>query len=198
MAQVVVVEVPGHVAVGGTAKPPANSAVLIRVDELQQRQRIATGLGDEPVTNLLVQMAGDGGSEQRLRVVAGEAVEGQLRQAAEEPLVGRLPDREQNPDGLGQQAPADELQDLEDAASSHWASSTSHTTGRRDAASASRPNTASPTRNRSGALPVARPNATRTASCWGSGSVARSPSIGAHSWCSAANGSSSSDSTPAS
>ena len=112
MAQVVVVEVPGQ---GGRRWHREAAGQLGRarsVDELQQRQRIATGLGDEPVPNLLVQMAGDGGSEQRLRVVAGEAVEGQVRHAAEEPLVGRLPDREQNPDGLGQQAPADELQDL--------------------------------------------------------------------------------------
>ena len=57
-------------------------------------------------------MAGDGGGEQRLRVVVGEAVEGQVRHAAEESLVGRLPDREQQPDGLGQQASGDELQHL--------------------------------------------------------------------------------------
>ena len=99
-------------AVGGAAKPPANSAVLVRWTSSSSASGLPTGLGDEPVPNLLVQMAGDGGGEQRLRVVVGEAVEGQVRHAAEEPLVGRLPDREQKPDGLGQQASADELQHL--------------------------------------------------------------------------------------
>ena len=70
--QVVVVEMTGQGAVGGTAKPPASSASLIPLDQLQQRQRVAAGLGDDPVTDLLVQVTGDGGGEQRPGVLVGE------------------------------------------------------------------------------------------------------------------------------
>ena len=45
--------------------------------------------------------------------------------------------------------------------------------------------------------PGARPSATLRATCWGSGSASSRSSIGAHSWCSPAYGSSISDSTPA-
>ena len=80
--------------------------------------------------------------------------------------------------------------------SSHWASSTTQTSGRDAAASVSRVNTARPTTKRSGVLPAENPNATRNAFACGSGSIDRSLSIGRQSWWSAANGSSSSDSTP--
>ena len=85
----------------------------------------------------------------------------------------------------------------QDASSSHWASSMRQTSGRFAATSASKPSTARPTMNRSGGFPAASPNATLNACSWGSGRAPISPSIGRHSWCSAANGISNSDSTPA-
>ena len=54
-----------------------------------------------------------------------------------------------------------------DIRSSHWASSTTHSTGWWAAASDSRFSTARPTRNRSGAVPLSRPNAVPRASCCG-------------------------------
>ena len=85
----------------------------------------------------------------------------------------------------------------DDASSIHCASSIRHTSGFLVAASATSPSTARPTTNRSGAVPAVIPNATCNACSWGSGSVGSAPSIGLHSWCSAAKGSSISDSTPA-
>ena len=82
------------------------------------------------------------------------------------------------------------------ARSSHCASSTRQASGWSSAVAASRLSTASPTRNRSGAGPSRMPNATASASRCGPGSWSSRPSIGTHSWCSPANASSISDSTP--
>ena len=60
-----------------------------------------------------------------------------------------------------------------EARSSHWWSSTRHTSGRSSATSDSRLRTARPTRNRSGADPELMPNAVRSASRRGVGSVSR-------------------------
>ena len=84
-----------------------------------------------------------------------------------------------------------------DTRSSQCASSTMHTSGCSSAASASRLRTANPTRKRSGGGPAVRPNAVLSASRCGVGRCSRRSSIGAHSACRPAKGSSISDSTPA-
>ena len=44
------------------------------------RQRMTAGLGDEPVTNLDIQVTWHGRGEQRAGVVVGEPFEGERRQ----------------------------------------------------------------------------------------------------------------------
>ena len=83
------------------------------------------------------------------------------------------------------------------ASSSHWKSSATQNSGRSSAVADISPSVARATRKRSGGSPGARPNATLRATRWGSGSASSRSSIGAHSWCSPAYGSSISDSTPA-
>ena len=84
-----------------------------------------------------------------------------------------------------------------DALSSHWASSITHRSGCSAAASESRLSTASPTTNRSAGAFAPSPNAVSSASRCGPGSRPTRSSIGAHSWCRPAKGSSISYSTPA-
>ena len=80
-----------------------------------------------------------------------------------------------------------------EARSSHCASSTTQTSGRSAAASASTLSTARPTKNRSGTGPSCNPKVIRSALRCGAGSPSSSSRMGAHSWCNAANASSTSD-----
>ena len=80
--------------------------------QLEQPQRVPPRLGHDPVANLLVELTGYGGGEQRSRVVLGEPLERQARQGGKQLLVARFPDGEQQQDRLGQQPPAHESQDL--------------------------------------------------------------------------------------
>ncbi len=83
-----------------------------------------------------------------------------------------------------------------DSLSSHCASSTTQTSGCRSAVVDRRLNTARPTRNRPGAGPLRSPRAISRAACCGAGSSGASSRKGEQSWWSAANGSSTSASTP--
>ena len=74
--------------------------------QLEQRERVAVGFGEEPVAHALVHPAGDGGRKQRACVLHVEAFERQLRQAGEKRLAGGEEER----DRLGQQARGDELE----------------------------------------------------------------------------------------
>ena len=58
--------------------------------QLEQRERIAAGLGDDAVAHLLVQPSPHGGRQQLPRVGVADAVDRQLRQAAERLLVAGL------------------------------------------------------------------------------------------------------------
>ena len=79
----------------------------------------------------------------------------------------------------------------------HCASSMRHTSGWSSVMLARSPSTASPTRNRLGVVPSRSPNATDRASLCGSGSSCSRPIMGAHTSWRVANGSSISDSMPA-
>ena len=101
-----------------------------------------------------------------------------------------------NPTGSASSLRATNASTWDDARSSHCESSITHSSGRCSATADSRLSTARPTRNRSGASPSRNPNATPSAARCGPGNRSSSPSIGAHTWCRAANASSISDSTP--
>ena len=57
-------------------------------------------------------MTWDRGRQQRPRVLVGEPFDGQRRQARKYPLIGRLPDREQQANRFSQQPPSDEPEHL--------------------------------------------------------------------------------------
>ena len=80
--------------------------------QLEQPERVPAGLSHDPVANLLVQLAGHGGYEQRPRVFRDKPLERQGRQGGEQPPVVRLPNGEQEQDCFSEQAPAYEFQDL--------------------------------------------------------------------------------------
>jgi hypothetical protein len=83
-----------------------------RARQLQDRQRVATRLGDEPVAHPLVEPARDDGREQGARVPVGQPAERKLRQIRQLELVARLADREHDRHRLGQQPPCHEAEDL--------------------------------------------------------------------------------------
>ena len=133
--------------------------------QLQQRERVAAGLGDDPVAHPLVQRAGD-----RRRRAARARRRGRVRSprapaARELVVLARLAHREH------------ERRPARPAAGARRTPASARTPGRAtarrrrgrpadccSAASASRLSTASPTRNRSGGSPSARPNAACSAS----------------------------------
>ena len=182
----------------GSPNPPATLGRAQPARQLDQRERVAAGLAEDP------------GPHPSRRAAPGSS-----RPAAAGPRRRPAP-RSPAPAALGARArrrtraartpipaapPAAGAPrtraSAPDTRSSHCASSTMHTSGCSSAASASRLRTASPTRKRSGGGPALRPNAVLSASRCGLGSCPRRPSIGAHSACSPANASSISDSTPA-
>ena len=60
---------PETVAPAGDREAAGQLGLAHPSGQLEQRQRVAAGLGDEPVADLLVQLTGDGGGEQRSGVV---------------------------------------------------------------------------------------------------------------------------------
>ena len=80
--------------------------------QLQQDQRVAPALGDDPLPDALVEPAGHGRRQQRLRVVVAEPFEPQLRKARDVAVVARLADREDDRHRLGEQPPRHEPEHL--------------------------------------------------------------------------------------
>ena len=72
--------------------------------QLQQGQRVATGLGDDPLADVLVEPAGDDRGEQGARILVIEPLQAQLRHARQLALLARLADGEDDRDPLGEQA----------------------------------------------------------------------------------------------
>jgi hypothetical protein len=83
-----------------------------RPRQLQDRQRIAARLRDEPVADALVEPARDDGREQGARVLLGEPSERELRQAHQLALIRRLAHCEHDRHRLRQQPSRDEAEDL--------------------------------------------------------------------------------------
>ena len=80
--------------------------------QLQQSERVASGLGNDPLTDVLVEPAGDHRRQQGARVLVVEPDQAQLRQACQLALLTRLPDREHDRDALGEQAACHESEHL--------------------------------------------------------------------------------------
>jgi hypothetical protein len=80
--------------------------------ELEQRERVAVRLGDDPVAHALVDRARDDGREQRARVLLAETGERQLRQPVELAPPNRLTDGEDQRDRFSEQPPGYEAEDL--------------------------------------------------------------------------------------
>ena len=80
--------------------------------QLDQRERVAARLGDDPVADPLVEHPGQRRREQRTRVVVPDPLDGQLRQTGEPIRVARLADGEHHRDPLCEQAPRHERERL--------------------------------------------------------------------------------------
>ena len=80
--------------------------------QLQQGERVAARLGDDPVAHALVDPARDDRLEQRARVGLVEPPQRQLRQARQPRLVARLAHAEHERDRLRQQPARDEPEHL--------------------------------------------------------------------------------------
>ena len=81
--------------------------------ELQQRERIAACLGDDPVADALIEPPRDDGREQRAGVLVIQAGEHQLREAREPTIRAGLARCEHDRNRLSQETPSDEPEDLE-------------------------------------------------------------------------------------
>ena len=151
--------------------------------QLEQRERVAARLGDDPIADPRVERPGDRRVQQRAgrRRRPSPSIT-QLRQPVERGLVAGLAHREHQPDRARPAAGAPTNASVcADTRSSHCASSTTQTSGCSSATSASRLSTASPTRKRSGGGPALRPNAVLSASRCGPGRRPSRSSIGTHS-----------------
>jgi len=80
--------------------------------QLEEGERVAAGLGHDPVADVLVQPSGDGPIEQGARVLLTEPTEPDLRQTVERRHAGRLTHREHDRHRFSEQPPRDEAQDL--------------------------------------------------------------------------------------
>ena len=166
--------------------------------ELEEREWIAAGLGNDPVADSLVEAPGNPRRQQRARVVVAESFHHELREPVELLHVARLANREHHSDRLRLEAARDERQDLggllveplhvvDHAQERPLCRRTSER----------RLSAARPSRKRSGAGPSDKPNAKRSASRCGGGRCSTRSSIQAPtSCCSPARGNSISDSTP--
>ena len=80
--------------------------------ELEQRERIAAGLGNDPVADSLVEAPWNPRRQQRAGVPVAESLDHELRQPVELLHVARLANREHHSDRLRLEAARDERQDL--------------------------------------------------------------------------------------
>ena len=80
--------------------------------QLDQRERIAARLGDDPVPDPLVEHSGQRRGEQRTGVAVRDPLDGQLRQTGEPIRVAGLADGEHHRDPLREQAPCHERERL--------------------------------------------------------------------------------------
>ena len=97
------------------ARQPESAGQLRRrrsVGQLEQGQRVAAGLGDNPVADSLVQAAGDDRGQQGPGVSIGQSLQRQPGKASEVAPRGRITGAEQHGDGFGVQPAGSERQGL--------------------------------------------------------------------------------------
>ena len=80
--------------------------------QLQQGERVAAGLGDDPVAHPLVEPPETRRVQQRPSITVAQATDRPFRQPLQLRCVARLADGEHQRDGLGQQPPRDEREGL--------------------------------------------------------------------------------------
>ena len=80
--------------------------------QLEQGERVASGLGDDPVSDVAVEPAGDDARQQRAGILLGQPVETELGQTVEVVLGGRLAHRDHDRHRLGPHSSRDEAEDL--------------------------------------------------------------------------------------
>ena len=110
--QVLLLQLTRKIARRGRREAPGSLRRAHPLRQLHQRQRIAPGLGDDPVADAVVEPARHGSRQQGARIRLIEAFERQLRQAVERAGGGRLAQREHHRHRFRQQAPRDESERL--------------------------------------------------------------------------------------
>jgi hypothetical protein len=138
--------------------------------QLQQRQRVAARLGDDP-GRPRARPAVPACPTPATSVRRRRRADGSRRWARGR----RTRWRSAPPAGAATNASV-----CAEARSSHWTSSTRHTSGSTSAAPASRLRIARATMKRSGATPSCIPSVTRSAPCCGLGNASSPSSVGAH------------------
>ena len=170
----------GSGTASGNPNPPASCVGREPPRQLQQRQRVAARLGDDPLAHVLIHRPPDHGARSSRASPSRSPSNQQLRQPAEAHSFGsRLANRMH--DRLGRQPARHERQHLRrrpvqplrivDHAEERTSS----------AASESRLSAARPTRKRSGGDPALSPKTVSRASRWGAGRHASRSSSGVHS-----------------
>jgi hypothetical protein len=96
----------------GSPNPPASSAGVKPPGQLEQRQRVAACLADDPVAHPLVERSADRRVEQRAGVAVTQATDEQLRKPGHLALLAGLAHREDQGNRFRQQTPRDERERL--------------------------------------------------------------------------------------
>jgi hypothetical protein len=176
---VALLDLAGQRLAAGQPEPTGEVCAVPGTRQLQQGQGVAVALADELVTHRGIQRAGHVFHQQRAGIAVTESADGQLGQPTR--TSSPTPVRAAPTSAIcsARRRRATNPRSWAEAWSSHWASSTTQTSGRSSATSARSVRVASPTRNRSGAGPVLRPNTVARASRWGTGSRSRWSSMGA-------------------
>ena len=110
--QVTLLDAPGKGVVGQHAEPARQLGGGQSARELEERERIAAGLGNDPVAHPLVEAPWNPRREQRARVLVAESLHHELREPVELPHVARLTNCEHHSDRLRLEAARDEGQDI--------------------------------------------------------------------------------------
>ena len=94
-AHVVVLDVTRHRGNGRRGETSGQLWSAHPSGQLEQSQRVATSLGNDPIANLLVELTGDRSREERSRVFNSESFERQRGQHGKQPVVDGLANRQQ-------------------------------------------------------------------------------------------------------
>jgi hypothetical protein len=102
-----------EIAAAGRREAPGSLRRAHPLRELHECERIARGLGDDPVAHVIVEPTGDCSRQQGARIRLVKSLERQLREAVERARGDRLAQGEHHRKRLRQQAPRDESERLQ-------------------------------------------------------------------------------------